>query len=196
MTWTSHGYHIPDSPLEPGPPPPKARCTGFFACQLCQAEALQWRLKYGNLDAPWDIPEDAEVVEEIVEAEVEDAVSHPSHYTQYSFEVIDLTERMNFTIGNAVKYILRAGFKDQDKAVEDLEKACWYLSRYIEKGYDGLNKIVSNVEITEHDVLVMGKDRYEILLIILKAHESDFPRVTIYRALRSLEVYIEKVKGN
>lgn len=63
-----------------------------------------------------------------------DSVNHPSHYTAYKgFEVIDLTEQMNFNRGNAVKYIARAGLKDKSKEVEDLEKAAWYIKREIER---------------------------------------------------------------
>jgi hypothetical protein len=57
-----------------------------------------------------------------------DAVNHPSHYTQYPVEVIELTRHMSFTRGNAVKYIARAGFKGgPEKEIEDLEKAEWYI---------------------------------------------------------------------
>jgi hypothetical protein len=58
----------------------------------------------------------------------------PSHYTQYQgLEIIDLTEQMNFCKGNAVKYIARAGWKNPDTEVEDLEKAVWYIQREIER---------------------------------------------------------------
>ena len=63
-----------------------------------------------------------------------DDVNHPSHYTAYKgVEVIQLTEQMNFNRGNAVKYICRAGLKNKDKEVEDLQKAIWYLNREIER---------------------------------------------------------------
>lgn len=63
-----------------------------------------------------------------------DDVNHPSHYTAYKgIEVIQLTEQMNFNRGNAVKYICRAGLKNKDKEVEDLQKAIWYLNREIER---------------------------------------------------------------
>lgn len=62
----------------------------------------------------------------------DDPVNHPAHYTQYAgFEVIDITEKLNFCMGNAVKYILRADHKDNP--IQDLEKARWYLSREIDK---------------------------------------------------------------
>jgi hypothetical protein len=61
------------------------------------------------------------------EAPVEDAVSHPSHYTRFPVEVIELTRHLPFTRGNAVKYIARAGHKDAAKEIEDLKKAIWYI---------------------------------------------------------------------
>lgn len=61
-----------------------------------------------------------------------DPVNHPSHYTRLGkIEVIDITERLPFSVGNAVKYIVRAGHKDPSKTLEDLEKAEWYLERAI-----------------------------------------------------------------
>ena len=63
-----------------------------------------------------------------------DSVSHPSHYADgwsNGAEVIDLTEHLSFCAGNVVKYVCRAGRKDPDKHVEDLEKARWYLDREI-----------------------------------------------------------------
>lgn len=63
-----------------------------------------------------------------------DPVNHPSHYTAYKgLEIIDLTEQMNFNRGNAVKYIARAGLKDKEHELEDLEKAIWYTQREIQR---------------------------------------------------------------
>lgn len=58
-------------------------------------------------------------------------VDHPSHYLGKKYEAIDIIEDygLGFSLGNAVKYILRAGKKDN--AIEDLEKAAWYISREI-----------------------------------------------------------------
>lgn len=60
-----------------------------------------------------------------------DSVNHPAHYNQGKIEVIDFIEdkHLNFHRGNAVKYIARAGFKDNE--IEDLKKAVWYLEREI-----------------------------------------------------------------
>lgn len=62
-----------------------------------------------------------------------DVVNHPAHYTDGKIEVIDFIEDkgLDFCRGNAVKYIARAGKKDPDKEVEDLQKAVWYLNREI-----------------------------------------------------------------
>lgn len=64
-----------------------------------------------------------------------DNVNHPAHYTDGNIEVIDFIEDKNlpYHLGNAVKYISRAGKKDPEKTAEDLRKAVWYLNRYIEK---------------------------------------------------------------
>jgi len=61
-----------------------------------------------------------------------DAVDHPPHYKSASgLEAIDVIEgfALDFQLGNCVKYILRAGKKND--AVEDLRKAQWYLNRAI-----------------------------------------------------------------
>ena len=63
-----------------------------------------------------------------------DNVNHPVHYTDGRIEVIDFIEdkQLGYHLGNAVKYISRAGKKDPEKTAEDLRKAVWYLNRYIE----------------------------------------------------------------
>jgi hypothetical protein len=63
-------------------------------------------------------------------------VNHPSHYqfgknNEYeAIKVIDAWE-LDFHLGNAVKYISRAGKKDPNKEIEDLKKALFYLDRKI-----------------------------------------------------------------
>jgi hypothetical protein len=66
-------------------------------------------------------------------AQQNDPVSHPAHYTSGGIETIDAIEAwgLGFHLGNAVKYISRAGKKDPAKTVEDLKKARWYLDREI-----------------------------------------------------------------
>jgi hypothetical protein len=67
-------------------------------------------------------------------AKKHDPVNHPSHYTEHpsGVECIQITEHMNFCLGNAVKYIWRAGLKNAN-AIEDLKKARWYVDRELER---------------------------------------------------------------
>ena len=64
-----------------------------------------------------------------------DPVNHPPHYKSGGLESIDVIEAfgLGFCLGNTVKYILRAGKKNPEKHIEDLEKAEWYLKREIER---------------------------------------------------------------
>lgn len=64
-----------------------------------------------------------------------DEVHHPSHYTSHpsGVECIQVTEHMNFNLGNAVKYIWRAGSKPGVLKVVDLQKARWYIDREISR---------------------------------------------------------------
>lgn len=61
----------------------------------------------------------------------DDPVNHPGHYTAHpsGVECIEVTEHMNFCLGNAVKYIWRHALKG--KSLEDLQKARWYIDREI-----------------------------------------------------------------
>ena len=65
-----------------------------------------------------------------------DTVYSPEHYNSGKIEVIEYIEDQGwgrgFCLGNAVKYISRAGKKDATKALEDLQKARWYLNRVID----------------------------------------------------------------
>lgn len=64
-------------------------------------------------------------------------VNHPNHYggennPYEAIKVIDAWE-LDFCLGNAVKYISRAGKKDPAKELEDLKKAVWYLNHRIQQ---------------------------------------------------------------
>jgi hypothetical protein len=66
-------------------------------------------------------------------APAKDVINHPKHYTAHpsSIECIDVTEHMNFNLGNAVKYIWRVGLKDTEE--ENIRKAIWYLNRELKR---------------------------------------------------------------
>lgn len=62
-----------------------------------------------------------------------DLVNHPPHYTSHpsGIEAIQVTRHMNFNLGNAIKYIWRAGLKGD--GIQDLQKAIFYLQDEIER---------------------------------------------------------------
>lgn len=62
-----------------------------------------------------------------------DLVNHPPHYSSHpsGIECIQVTEHFNFNMGNAIKYIWRAD--EKGNALQDLEKAKWYIEREIKK---------------------------------------------------------------
>lgn len=80
-----------------------------------------------------------------MEEKKEDRVSHPSHYTwlkeKCGIEVIDITRHLSFDTGNAVKYLLRAGHKQEEgyttkeKQIEDLKKAIFYINDELNQLY-------------------------------------------------------------
>ena len=89
-----------------------------------------------NIPAPNKTPPMPSVIEP-----KSDNVNHPSHYNDGKIEVIDYIEdkQLGFCLGNAVKYISRAGKKksgsmsDREKEVNDLRKALWYVERRIKE---------------------------------------------------------------
>lgn len=81
----------------------------------------------------------------------DDLVNNPNHYCSGGIEPIDFIEAkgLGFCLGNVVKYVARAGKKkelnmtDAEKAIQDLEKARWYLNRAITEIENGQAEIVT-----------------------------------------------------
>lgn len=68
----------------------------------------------------------------------DEVVSHPAHYTWLKgLEVIDITEQLNFNLGNVLKYVLRCDHKHKDNGITDLRKAAFYLEREIARRQRG-----------------------------------------------------------
>ena len=90
-----------------------------------------------NLGDDLSISQDVEIFKRAYEKYLkdEDPVNSPSHYNDGKIEVIDYIEdkKLGFCLGNAIKYISRAGKKDPEKEVEDLNKAIWYINRRIKE---------------------------------------------------------------
>lgn len=73
-----------------------------------------------------------------------DPVNHPRHYTAHpsGVECITVTEHMTFNVGNAVKYLWRAGLKGA--TIQDLQKARWYIDREIQRMERGPDPILAD----------------------------------------------------
>lgn len=82
-----------------------------------------------------------------------DSVNHPDHYTKWPVEVIRLTERETFLIGNVIKYALRGGFKAGATYEEDMAKAHWYARRHVDN--------------------IAARDSWQVGLDSLQAHFAD-----------------------
>lgn len=89
-------------------------------CVRCKGTALPSNEGFGTRPNLWTDIEN-------------DAVNHPSHYNKGTIEVWDFISdwKLNFDRGNAIKYICRAGTKDPDKEIQDLEKAIEYINHEI-----------------------------------------------------------------
>ena len=115
----------------------RERCLG----KSCFESIKMW-LNAPCANEPENPPADKHVDLQRASGKVCDNVNHPSHYTSGQIEVIDFIEdqHLGFHLGNAVKYISRAGRKDPARTVEDLRKAAWYLNRQIERLERGGNE--------------------------------------------------------
>lgn len=71
-----------------------------------------------------------------------DQVNHPLHYTSdpSGVECLTIVRHRNYNIGNAIKYLWRAGLKNEDKHVEDLKKAIFYITDEINRIEGKLDK--------------------------------------------------------
>jgi len=64
----------------------------------------------------------------------DDPINHPLHYCRGGIEAVDVIEawELDYHIGNAIKYLCRAGYKTDNKTTTDLQKAIWFINRKIE----------------------------------------------------------------
>jgi len=96
------------------PPPP-------LFCENAEEKLGQFLKEMRESQARRDVPSD------------HDPVNHPKHYNSHpsGVECIEITEHMGYSLGNAIKYIWRAGSKGRQ--VEDLKKAEHYIRREISR---------------------------------------------------------------
>ena len=106
----------------------------------------------------------------------EDMVNHPKHYASQfktkDLECVAITRHMSFLRGNAFKYVWRAGMKgDKEKAIEDLDKALWYLKELSKYPAADSNIVAANAvfECLEDD----GYEKYQLLSSILDPQQDN-----------------------
>ena len=113
----------------------KGKSADYIATTLGVSKNYVWTViwKERKKAAPPKAESKQMTIEEWAGETKPDLVNHPPHYKAGGIEVIDFIEAkdLNFRLGNAVKYISRAGKKNSDP-VQDLEKAVWYLQREID----------------------------------------------------------------
>lgn len=94
-------------------------------CELCGAV-------YNELQFSWET-----IAQQPPVMEIKETVDHPAHYggADNPYEHIKVVDAwgLNYRLGNATKYIARAGKKDPAKLLEDLKKARWYLDSEIQR---------------------------------------------------------------
>lgn len=113
--------------------------TARIGCSINKAP--EWHhsftgyLGYVNNNCPFD----GDIVEILPNGAITDIPKqptdaiNPAHYQQNGIQTIDAIEAwgLNYNLGNAIKYLSRAGKKEEDKLIEDLKKAIWYIEREI-----------------------------------------------------------------
>lgn len=104
-------------------------------------------------------------------------IDHPKHYNMARAECIDIIEDLGlgFHLGNALKYIWRAGLKDPDRAREDISKARWYLDRYLEAHPDSQELLDPSKTVSDPNPVrtrLVRRENYERQLAKLAAQEQ------------------------
>ena len=90
-------------------------------------------------------------------------INHPSHYNEIQIECIEVAKHFDFTIGNAIKYLWRAGKKGN--IVQDLAKAQWYIRYHIKNLREGTHRPRATFSIADHDGKILAiEDVRQIIL--------------------------------
>lgn len=131
-------------------------------------------------------------------------VIHPSHYNNGAIEVLDLIQpwKLNFCVGNAIKYIARAGLKNKNTEIEDLEKAINYLKidmqdisrrEFIQD--DDVIYYFSGRDFADDWKLNLNKHMAIInIMPIVDSNKGYCPRAEFYEAIANLEDEIKDIQ--
>ncbi len=118
-----------------------SNCDWYKGCECTNPDSHCYKMALGgHCSCGKFFPRLAIKPEDMKILEVKETVNHPNHYNIGGIEVIDFIESWNlgFSLGNAIKYIARAPYKNNE--LEDLKKAKWYINREIEKLEKNTNK--------------------------------------------------------
>ena len=129
-----------------------------------------------------------------------DPVNKPSHYIKSSVLVqpIELTGRVNSCLGQALNYIFRAPYKDNE--IEDLEKAIFYLNKYKEvvcSYKEDWEYTLSKTELTLGRIFAKYTKDYLTKSVLVALFESRaLNENRINKAISFIEQRLEVLKGN
>lgn len=117
-------------------------------------------------------------------SDVEDMVNSPKHYTGYSMvvEPIIICKELSFCIGNAVKYIVRAGLKGApEKELEDYKKAGYYITA-------GATESISETALQVFNIVkdAFPEDKRHIIELLLNENTMD-AYVEVSKKIEELE---------
>jgi hypothetical protein len=125
-----------------------------------------------------------------------DPVQRPAHYNKHpsGVEVADVTDGLNFNLGNAFKYLGREALKGNP--VQDVDKALWYLKRELERREKDV--IDERGQYEEHvEAWLEGepdRELAEIYELILSAAEGEGSTVEVKAAVAQVEERLAKMK--
>lgn len=109
---------------------------GYQVCEYCNNDTDTYKkCRWLNSDGSYEHCKQCASTRCPKKNIISDPVNNPAHYTDGKIEVIEYIEdkKLGFCLGNAIKYISRAGKKDPNKEIEDLKKAKWYIERRIKE---------------------------------------------------------------
>lgn len=118
-----------------------SNCDWYKGCECTNPDSHCYKMALGgHCSCGQFFPRLTMKLEDMKTLAVKETVNHPNHYNVGGIEVIDFIESWNlgFSLGNAIKYIARAPYKNNE--LEDLKKAKWYINREIEKLEKNTNK--------------------------------------------------------
>ena len=131
-----------------------------------------------------------------------DNVNHPKHYEgqRIVLEPIDLCECYDFCIGNALKYLIRAGKKDGNPTEQDLAKARWYLNRALTRQvkFDSYHpddkKDIQLIKCAVHGYCATNE--YLKTLFFPRSSNLSFPAISLGDIGRCIKLINQKIGAN